>query len=171
VRAAVVAERGTGVTYGYPTQSLIGALEVRYALVCGHASTFVTGPLAARLGLDLAGLREAALRGVEADGPPVLDPSPGESDVYRVRTAGDGAASLLSPDRMRALAALVGSETIDGAIPERGVLLVAKHVGDTNAALDRAAATPREGGIDLRRTGGLVYDTRNAALASRVTRR
>lgn len=126
LRAMVIGEGSPGFRFGFVTEPLIGALEVRYALVAGAASTFVTSAIADRLGVDRAQLRKAALANLAADGEPraeLLSHSPG---VYRVVSNDDAVANLLDASRMRRLATLVGSNRIYCAVPERGVLLLAR---------------------------------------------
>ncbi|MGI9024627.1 MAG: hypothetical protein ACR2GP_03470 [Burkholderiaceae bacterium] len=126
LRARVIGESSPGFRFGFVTEPLIGALEVRYALVAGAASTFVTSTIADRLGVDRAQLRQAALMNLAAEGEAraeLLSDSPG---VYRVISNDDAVANLLDAARMQKLATLVGSNRLYCAVPERGVLLLVR---------------------------------------------
>ncbi len=126
LRAMVIGETSPGFRYGFVTEPLIGALEVRYALVAGAASTFVTSTIADRLGVDRAQLREAARANLAADGEPRAELLSDRPGVYRVVSNDDAVANLLDASRMRTLATLVGSSRVYCAVPERGVLLLAR---------------------------------------------
>ncbi len=151
----IVDEPTPGFRFGYVTEPLIGTLEVRYALVTGIASTFVTAQIASRLGFARPALHEAALERLRSDATVRLVLVDGPTDVvYRVETGGDAPASLLDRDRMKRLAAQMKTDRLYVAIPERGLLHLAKADGAGASAL--AALASRAGA--LRRQDLLVYD-------------
>lgn len=141
LEAAVVAEPTPGFRYGFVTDPLVQPLEVRYALVAGIASTFVTAAIADRLGLSHDALRAAAATRLCGDRDVSLEPlAPGTGDdaatVYRVRAAGDPVASLLDPERMAALAGRLHVRRLSVGVPARRMLLVTGPAG-TPALLRR----------------------------------
>ena len=146
LRAMVIGETSPGFRFGFVTEPLIGPLEVRYALVAGAASTFVTSTIADRLGANRVQLKQAALANLAADGEPraeLLSDSPG---VYRAISKDDPVANLLDASRMRKLATLVGSNRIYCAVPERGVLLLARADHAGKQALTTLLSQERTGG-------------------------
>ncbi len=156
LRAMIIGEASPGFRFGFLTEPLIGPLELRYALVSGAASTFVTSTVADSLGVDRAQLKQAAIANLAADGEPraeLLADSPG---VYRVVSKDDAVAELISPLRMRRLAAIVGAARIYCAVPERGALFLARKDATTDLAARRALST-----LLARARAGelLVYDT------------
>ena len=151
----VLAEATPGQRYGFITDSLIGPLEVRYALASGVASTFVTSALMDRLGLTRPALREAALAALarEPDATLVAEPDATGAAVYRVASTGDPVASLLDAGRMRRFADRVGGGRLDLLVARRGSLDLAASTKEGRAAL--LALRERRGGrIEL-----LTWDT------------
>ena len=156
LRAMIIGEASPGFRFGFLTEPLIGPLELRYALVSGAASTFVTSTIADRLGVDRAQLKQAAIANLGADGEPraeLLANSPG---VYRVISKDDAVAELISPLRMRRLAAIVGATRIYCAVPARGALFLARKDATGDLAARRALST-----LLARARAGelLVYDS------------
>lgn len=138
----IVDEPTPGFHFGYVTEPVIGTLELRYALVSGVASTFVTGLIASRLGLTRPGLREAALDGLRADASLRLNRiEERDAVVYSVETRGDAPALLLDRDRMKRLAAQIHADRLYVAIPARGALWLAQADDDGASALAMHALT------------------------------
>ena len=148
LRAMVIGETSPGFRFGFVTEPLIGALEVRYALVAGAASTFVTSTITDRLRVDRAQLKQAALANLAADDQPRAELLSDRPGVYRVVSNDDAAANLLDAGRMRKLATLVGSSRLYGAVPERGVLLLARADAAGKQALHPLAYARNAQGLD-----------------------
>ena len=159
VRARVIGETSPGFRFGFVTEPLIGALEVRYALVAGVASTFVTQALAARLSADRSELRRAALLNLAAGGEPRVEVLPDRPGVYRVVSQDDAAVELLDASRMRKLAAIVGSARVDCAITEGGALFLARSDAAGKQALTTMLAGPKLRELPL----GMKQERRGAA--------
>ncbi len=158
LRPIVVAESG-GYRYGFIEEPLVGAYAVRYALVRGVASTFVTTAIAARLGLSPDALRATAISNLDAETGVALEPvgadAPGS---YRVRSSGDPAASLLDVARMRRFADAIGTRRLYAAIPVRGTLALAAMNDASARALDALRTTLRGAGTRMVDGGLLAYD-------------
>lgn len=150
LRPAIVAGTPPGFTLGYVTEPVVGGYELRYALVAGLASTFVTSAIADRLGLSRAALRTDAVAALHAGPAATLDALPDHAAVFTVRADADPAALLLDRDRMKAFATRIGSTRLYAAIPARATLYLAK--ADEAGAKALAQAMPG-GGFDL-----LAYD-------------
>ena len=159
LRAMVIGETSPGFRFGYVTEPLIGPLEVRYALVSGAASTFVTSALADRLGANRAQLRQAALANLAADGEPRAELLPDRPGVYRVLSKDDAVADLLDARRMKRLAAIVGSTRIYCAVPERGVLFVARTDAAGKQALLPLLGRTQSGELRPGDRELLIYDS------------
>lgn len=156
LRPIVVGEPG-GYRYGYVADPLIGPFEVRYALVDGFASTFATDAIVDRLGLSRDALRAQAVATVRADHDAKLERQD-DSPVYRVRSTGDPAASLLDRERMSRFATDIGVRRLYADIPVRNTLLLAPADEAGAVALEGAASRLR--GSDPRTFDGgvLAYD-------------
>jgi hypothetical protein len=127
-----------GFRYGFVTAPLIGSFEVRYALVSGVASTFVTGTIADKLGLTRDGLKSVALDRLRSEPQARLERIDDASGpLYRVRSSGDPAASLLDPDRMKRFADEIGTHRLYAAIPTSGTLALAPANDRSASALER----------------------------------
>jgi hypothetical protein len=149
-----------GLLFGFITEPLIGTFEIRYALVEGVASIFVTGAIADRLGLSKSALRTTAFANLHAESPiePVTISLPNEALVLDVKAQVDPVALLLDHERMRRLATRLGASRVYAAIPTRGTLLLAKADDAGQKALATRMPASRAnvagvGGIDM-----LVYD-------------
>lgn len=170
VRALVVGEVTPGFRYGFVTRPLVGSLEVRYALVTGVASTFVTPALLDRLGLTQPQLEALAMTTIATARDVDLLPVDGETaPIYRVRSADDPVALLLDDEHMKRFAARIGSTRLYAAVPARGTLyLTAARPGDGRALVALLARLqgrePRAGA-----TGLLAYDTGAAAAQALTT--
>lgn len=127
---------------------------VRYALVAGAASTFVTPAIADRLRANRMQLKQAALANLAAESEPRAEWLSDPPGAYRVISNDDPVANLLDASRMRKLAALVGSSRIFYTVPERGRLLLARAdaAGKRALASVHTHARPGEPGL-------FVYDT------------
>ena len=84
LRALVVDEDLRGFQLGLIAEPLVGPLEVRYALVSGSASSFVTPTIADRLGLNPAQLREIALAHIAVAGAPRVEALRDSPGLYQV---------------------------------------------------------------------------------------
>lgn len=120
----VVADATPGFRLGYVTEPLVQPLELRHALVAGVASTFVTGAIADRLGMNRARLHDAALARLRRDTGATLEPD-ADGIAYRVRSSGDAVASLIDPERMGRFASQLQTRRLYAAVPSPGVLYVA----------------------------------------------
>lgn len=159
LRAMVIGEISPGFRFGYVTEPLIGPLEVRYALVSGAASTFVTSNLATRLGANRTELKSVALANLAADGEPRAELLADRPGVYRVISKDDAVAELFDPRRMKKLAAMVGATRIYCAVPERGVLFVARTDAAGKQALLPLLARAHPGEVRPGERELLIYDT------------
>ena len=156
LEAVIVDEPTPGFRFGYVTEPLIGSLEVRYALVSGVASTFVTASIASRLGLAASALREVALARLRADPSVSLLPVAGSDDsVYRVESSGDAPASLLDRERMKRLTTQMNAERLYVALAGRGALYVAKADEAGATAISDLLARPW---MAVRRKHLFAYD-------------
>lgn len=158
LRATVAGDASPGFRLGYVTEPLIGPLEVRYALVAGAASTFVTSTIADRLGVDRSQLKRVSLENLAADGEPRVESIGDRRGVYRVVAQHDAAANLLDAGRMRKLAALVGSDRMYCALPQRGTLFLSRA---DRAGKEALAALIENASVKVafRAPGVFVYDT------------
>ena len=163
VRAVIVGESAPGYRYGYITEPLIGPLEIRYALVDGDASTFITPAIAERLGVKPAALRGLAVRQLERglgdssdEGMKALTGEPG---VFVAYSRSDPPSFLLSQARMKAFANDLGTQQLYCAIPRRGLLFFAQADTAGREALQRAIAHVMPTGRRAAFDGVLVYDT------------
>ena len=154
LRPVVVDEPARGFVLGYVAEPLVGRLELRYALVDGSASTFVTSAIADRLGLSPAALKAAALEAQRAEPPAALEALVPDGPVFRVRSAGDPAASLIDRDRMTAFATRLAVTRLLAAVPASGSLYLARADDAGRKALTEAVGgTKAIGGVDV-----LAYD-------------
>ncbi len=167
LRPTIVAE-GAGYRYGFVADPLIGAYEVRYALVHGVASTFVTASIAASLGLSPQALRETAIANLAGDRDVGIEPVGGDvRGVYRVRADDDPVASLLDDTRMARFADAIGARRLYAAIPSRGTLALAARNPASARALDALAAKLRTG--TRAPSGGLLAYDLDAPAGSHLT--
>ena len=154
LRPVVVDEPARGFMLGYVAEPLVGRLELRYALVDGIASTFVTSAIADRLALTAASLKAAALDAQRAGPPPALEVLASGGTVFRVRSDGDPVASLVDRDRMKSFATRLGTTRLFAAVPASGTLyLVRADESGKKGLADAVASSNPIGGLDL-----LVYD-------------
>ena len=149
LRPAIVDATPPGFTMGFVTEPLVGRYELRYALVVGLASTFVTSAIADRLGLSRAAVRSEAITALRAT-PATIEPLPDHASVFSVHAVDDPAAVLLDRGRMKAFAAQIGGTRVYAVIPARATLYLAKADEAGAKALAQAMAA---GGFDL-----LAYD-------------
>ena len=163
VRAVIVGELAPGYRYGYITEPLIGALEIRYALADGDALTFMTPAIADRLAIKPAALRGLAIRQIERESAdpsgPGVEALNGEPGVYVARSTGDAPSLLLAPERMNALAHAIGTPQLYCAIPRRGLLLLAKADAAGREALRRAIVHAVPPAQRAAFDGVLIYDS------------
>lgn len=159
LRAVIVGESAPGYRYGLVTEPLIGALEIRYALVAGDTMSFVTLTTANKLGLTPATLREDAVRQMDADPASALRTLPGEPGIFVARGPLDGPSQLLSAQRMKKLAEDIGMAQLYCAIPRRGLLLVAKADAPGLAALRTTIAHAAQPDVRPAYEGVLRYDS------------
>ena len=171
VRAIVIGESTPGLRYGFVTDPLIGPLEVRYALVAGVASTFVTGAVRDRLGLTQPQLRALAIAALASARDVALSPVDGEdASIRRVRCSdADAVALLLDGDRMKRFAKELGATRLYAAVPGRGLLYLAPDRPEAGRALvallvRQRGAEPRAGEAGLLAWDGGAPD--RAALSS-----
>jgi hypothetical protein len=158
-----------GFRYGFVTAPLIGAFEVRYALVSGVASTFVTGTIADRLGLTREGLKSIALDRLRAEPRARLERiDDGSAPLYRVRSSGDPAASLLDPDRMKRFADEIGMHRLYAVIPTPGTLALAPANDRSASALGRLQTRLRASNAKAIDDDVLAYDV-DAASESAIS--
>ena len=130
--ATVVGDATPGIGLGFVTRPFAGGLEVRYVLVNGVTSTFVTSAIADRLGMTRTAIDEAALAAVRAERDVALEKI---DTTYRVRSTIEPVASLLDPERMKRFATTLGAKRLYAVVPSRGALAVAPARPDEAKAL------------------------------------
>lgn len=126
LHVAVVDEVNRGYQLGFIADPLVGPLEVRYALVDGDASTFVTPAIADLMQLPRSAIRPAAVAWLTASGSPRVEALADAPGAYRVLGEDDPSAELAVPERMRALCSIVGTSRLIGVVAGRGLLLIAR---------------------------------------------
>jgi hypothetical protein len=155
----IVVGGDAGFRYGFVTAPLIGAFEVRYALVSGVASTFVTGTIADKLGLTREGLKSVVLDHLRGESGVRLERIDDASGLlYRVRASGDPAASLLDPDLMKRFAGEIGTHRLYAVIPTPGTLALAAANDQSARALDRLRTRLHPSNAKLIDDDVLAYD-------------
>lgn len=173
IRAMVIGESSPGFRMGYIAEPLIGPLEIRYALVDGVASTFVTAAIADRLGLTQAGVRATAITALRSEPDVDLQKIDGSIPaLYRVLSPGDPAASLLDRDRMKRFARRLGSARLDAIVPARGSLYLAAGGSAERRALRALQTRLRGSRFKVGDAELIAYDTEaedGAVLSSATT--
>ena len=164
----IVVGDGAGFRFGYLTEPLVGSFEIRYALVSGVASTFVTATIADRLGLSRGDLGPAAMAGWRTERTELERVAEIDTPVFRVRSGGDPAAALIDPDRMARFATVIGSRRLYAIVPTRDALALAAADEPAARALD--ALQIRLRGKDARTLdGGLFAYDADAPDGQRLT--
>jgi hypothetical protein len=154
LRPMLVSDPVPGAALGYVTEPFVAHVELRYALVHGIATTFVTSSIADRLALSRPALKAAAIAALYADPAPELEALPGNEAVYRVRSVGDPGALLLDHEQMKSFATRLATKRVYAALPGTGVMYLAKGDAAGADALTRIVLTPGAiGRFDL-----LAYD-------------
>lgn len=138
VRALVASNGGSSLARAELAEPLIGAVELRYVQMAGPAAVYLTQATAARMGLDLAKLRDLAIRAALADDTVRVEPLTDASKVFRVRAAGDPAVLLADARGMQRIAEAVHAPSLIAAVPDHGALWVAANDATGRAALRKA---------------------------------
>lgn len=156
---AVVAPAGGG-RYGQVTTPFADALETRFAIADTQASTFVTRAMADRLPASVSQLLASSIDAMAKAAPPAIVAYPAFPGVFDVTTSdGDPAARLLVSSQASTIADALGSSTVVGAVPERGVLWLARPDASGRRALDAAAAAWQSQHPDAPRVLRFTFDT------------